>query len=111
MKYFTAITSFKGNIYIGSQNGIIVYDPISTTFSTIQSGLYNNAIIRKMVVSDDYLWLIANNILFRIASDGSSVRQYNYNFIGTLNDLYISGDYLWLGSSSGLIKFNWQRDL
>jgi len=111
MKYFTAYTSFEGKIYIGSQNGIIVYDPISTTFSLIQSGLYNNAIIRKMVVSDDYLWLIANNILFRIGRDGSSVRQYNYNFIGTLNDLYISGDYLWLGSSSGLIKFNWQRDL
>ncbi len=64
-----------------------------------------------MSIYDQYLWILTNKSLIRVKLDNMLVRVYNYDFMGTLNDLYISGDKLWIGTSEGLIKFYWQRDL
>ena len=64
-----------------------------------------------MFVYDQYLWILTNKSLIRVKLDNMLVKIYNYNFMGTLNDLYITDDELWIGTSEGLIKFYWQRDL
>jgi len=111
-QYYTAFTQEGKNIYIGTTQGIIVYNSKSgETKILVNPTVYSGKIIKKMFVYDQYLWILTNKSLIRVKLDNMLVKIYNYNFMGTLNDLYITDDELWIGTSEGLIKFYWQRDL
>ncbi len=112
LRYYTAFTQDGDNIYIGTTQGILVYNS-KTGESTvaINPDIYSGKIIRKMSIYDKYMIILTNNTILVSNLDGTVTRLYNYDFMGTLNDLYISSDELWIASSKGLIKFYWQGDL
>ena len=39
------------------------------------------------------------------------VREYDFDFIGSVNALEHIDKHLWIGSSEGLIRFKWRKDL
>ena len=39
------------------------------------------------------------------------IREYFFPFIGQVNDIELDNNIVWLGTSNGLIKFKWKRDL
>ena len=111
-QYYTAFTQAGENIYIGTTQGIIVYNSKSKeTEILVNPTVYSGKVIKKMFVYDQYLWILTNKSIIRVKLNNMLVMVYNYDFMGTLNDLYITGDKLWIGTSEGLIKFYWQRDL
>ena len=52
-----------------------------------------------------------NNGLYRINIKTGQIKDYNYSFIGKVNDLILDDNILWVGSNNGLIKFKWKRDI
>ena len=38
-------------------------------------------------------------------------KEYNFDFIGSVNALEHLDKYLWIGSSEGLIRFKWRKDI
>jgi len=49
--------------------------------------------------------------LVRINKKTGFTREYSFPFIGQVNAMNLDGKTLWLGSSQGLVKFKWKRDL
>ena len=49
--------------------------------------------------------------MFRINLKSNSVREYNFDFIGSVNTIESIGKYVWMGTSEGLIRFKWRKDL
>jgi len=49
--------------------------------------------------------------LLKINKRTGLVRDYEFSFIGRVNDIIIDGKEIWLGTSNGLIKFLWKRHL
>ena len=38
-------------------------------------------------------------------------RKYDYQYIGTNNDILVENNDLWLATNNGLIQFKWKKDL
>ncbi|MFH1850797.1 MAG: hypothetical protein ABIA75_00475 [Candidatus Neomarinimicrobiota bacterium] len=111
-RYFTALTVFRKRLFVASAEGVISYDFKTGLWQPLLNPtLFSDETIRKMAVDDDYFWLLSARTLWRVDRGDNTVRIYNYDFMGILNDLYINGDEIWLGTSEGLIKFNWWSDL
>ncbi len=108
---FTSLTINGDSLLVGTSTGILSFNKTSGQWSKILSPvIYKGKYIRSMDRDDNYLWLAVNDGLFRISTETGSYREYDYNFMGNMNDVYISGDEIWIGTTEGLIKFIWRID-
>jgi ligand-binding sensor domain-containing protein len=64
-----------------------------------------------MVVEKNHLFLGSSEGLIRINLNTGFMREYLFGFIGQVNDIVVDGKLVWLGTSNGLVKFKWKRDL
>ena len=64
-----------------------------------------------MAINDKFIFLGTREGLTRINKRSGLVRDYNYTFIGSVNDIFLDKTIIWLGTSTGLIKFKWKKDL
>ena len=39
------------------------------------------------------------------------IKDYLFPFIGQINEIVLEEKIVWLGTSTGLVKFKWKRDL
>jgi len=106
------IKQYEDKIYIISEVGIISFDNVSQEWDLIfTSDIYHDKTILSMAVNRKYFFLGLENGLIRINKKTGLVRNYNYRFIGQVNDIFLEEKELWAGTSNGLIKFKWRRDL
>ena len=64
-----------------------------------------------MKVHEKFIFLGLDNGLIKINKRTGLVSDYEFPFIGRVNDIILDGKEIWLGTSNGLIKFLWKRHL
>jgi hypothetical protein len=57
------------------------------------------------------LFIVTDNDLIRLKMKKGFHRKYAYQFIGTINDIFVENNDLWLATNNGLIQFKWKKDL
>ena len=62
-------------------------------------------------MNDKHLFLGTDNGLLRINKRTGLIKDYLFPFIGQINEIALEDNVVWLGTSTGLIKFKWKRDL
>ncbi len=108
----TAIEEFDRVIYVAGEMGIAKFDPDEREWDLLfPSTVYHAKPVYSLVVNQKHLFLGTDDGLVRINKKTGFVREYNFPFIGQINELHLDGKTLWIGSSQGLIKFKWKRDL
>jgi len=109
---FTVIEENDNQIYVAGDMGVAKFDTRIKEWDLILSSVvYGNKMVYSMSVNDNFLFLGTREGLSRINKRTGLIRNYNYPFIGQVNDLVLDGNTLWIGTVNGLIKFKWKRDL
>ena len=107
-----ALHADETKLYVGTNQGIIAYNIVNSSWELIaEPTIYNNDFVRELNVYKKQLFIITDRGVIRLHMKKQSQRQYNYPFIGNVNDLYVTRDRLWLATDNGLIQFFWKKDL
>ena len=106
------LEQYGSSIYVVSDIGIIEFDIEEKEWNLLfTSGIYRNETIFSMALNDKFIFLGMESGLLKINKRTGLVRDYEFSFIGKVNDIIIDGKEIWLGTSNGLIKFLWKRHL
>ena len=112
MTRFFALHADETKLYAGTNQGIIAYNNVNSSWELIaEPTIYNNDFVKELNVYKKQLFIITERGLIRMHMKRQFQRQYNYPFIGIVNDLYVTRDRLWLATDNGLIQFSWKKDL
>ena len=112
MTRFFALHADETKLYAGTNQGIIAYNNVNSSWELIaEPTIYNNDFVKELNVYKKQLFIITERGLTRMHMKKQFQRQYNYPFIGIVNDLYVTRDRLWLATDNGLIQFSWKKDL
>ena len=107
-----SIKFYDNSVYAVSDVGIIKFDFDKEEWDLFySSSIYNNNQVLSMDVNKKFIFLGLDNRLIKIDKRTGFLKEYKFSFLGRINDIIIDGKEAWLGSSSGLIKFLWKRDL
>ena len=112
LRHVSIIKQYDDLIYLVSEFGIIRFDIQSKEWDMIfTSDIYHDKTVLSMEVNKKYLFLGLEDGLVRINKKTGLIRDYNYPFIGQVNEVALDEKDLWLGTSNGLVKFKWKRNL
>ena len=99
-------------LYVATNQGIIAYNSVNSTWELIaESTIYNNEVVKLIYAHNNQLFIAVNDGLIRFKMNKDFQKKYDYRFIGTINDIFIDNNYMWLATNNGLIQFNWKKDL
>ncbi|WP_225874828.1 ligand-binding sensor domain-containing protein [Pedobacter hiemivivus] len=81
---------------------------------TRKDGLANN-ICKRLFVKDNYIWIITNNGINRIALSDKQLSVESFEYTNTLladdiNDLFIDDHYAYFATNNGLIYFPYHKE-
>ncbi len=108
----TSIYQDKNIIYFATNIGVVTFDLDKKIWDLLISvAEYRGSIVSDMIVIGKFCFIGTEKGLFRINMKSHRVREYNFDFIGSVNVLEHIDKYLWIGSSEGLIRFKWRKDL
>jgi len=108
----TAIKEFERVVYVVCEMGIAKFDLKERVWELIfPSSIYHAKTVYSLTVNQKHIFLGTENGLVRINKKTGFTREYSFPFIGQVNAMNLDGKTLWLGSSQGLVKFKWKRDL
>jgi len=109
---FTVIQENDNQVYVAGDMGVAKFDIKLREWDLILSSVvYGNEMVYCIAINDKYLFLGTRRGFSRINKNTGIIRDYNYPFIGQVNDLILDDNLLWVGSTNGLLKFKWKRDL
>jgi len=112
MTRITAIDEYDRVIYVAGEMGIAKFDLDNRAWDLIfPSTVYHAKTVYSMVVEKNHLFLGTVDGLVRINIKTGFIREYLFPFIGQVNEIVLNGKTVWLGTTNGLIKFKWKRDL
>lgn len=109
----------SGNLWIGTQKGLVLLKDSIFYYFDEQFGLCNNVVNDINIVSDDNVWVTTSDGLsnIRYVENRYQVENYdtddglkNDDFFGAPIQLSSDGNSLWLGSNKGLIQFTIPQD-
>ncbi|NHZ86948.1 MAG: hypothetical protein GWP19_13915, partial [Planctomycetia bacterium] len=109
---FSSLYQNDNSIYVSTPVGIFEYD-IQDEYWTlaVEPSAYAGSRVNDLVIENGYCFIGTNNGIWQInLADGNS-QLYDYPFIGSVQDMYIQGDTLLIGSDNGLIKYLWKKNL
>ena len=99
-------------LYVATNQGIIAYNNVNSTWELItESTIYNNKFVKIIYVYKDQLFIVMDNSLIRLRMNEGFYKKYDYQFIGSINDIYVENNDVWLATNNGLIQFKWKKDL
>ena len=108
----TAIEEYNRVIYIVGEMGIAKFDMEEKEWDSLfPSGIYHSKTIYSMAVNDKHLFLGTDKGLMRINKRTGLIKDYLFPFIGQVNEIVLEDKTVWLGTTTGLVKFKWKRDL
>ena len=106
---YTAITKNDDNIYFANQSGIISFNLIKRRWSNVvEPSIYGALEVKSLASSKENIFIATINGLTIYNMNNNSLEMFNYKFIGNINDMYIKGRKIWLGTSEGLISFQYK---
>ena len=99
-------------LYVATNQGIIAYNNVNSTWELItESTIYNNKVVKIIYVYNKQLFIVTDNSLIRLKMNKGFYKEYDYQFIGTINDIFVENNHVWLATNNGLIQFKWKKDL
>ncbi len=100
-------------VYFGARFGVVTVDPAVDTFSVAtDSRLTNGWAINQVYGNHGLIWAATDIGLWKYRlSDGYTYLYTTADGLPTdvVNSLVIDGDYFWLGTDQGLIRFLWNK--
>ena len=99
-------------LYVATNQGIIAYNNVNSTWELItESTIYNNKVVKIIYVYNKQLFIVTDNSLIRLKMNKGFYKKYDYQFIGTINDIFVENNHVSLATNNGLIQFKWKKDL
>ena len=108
----TSIFQQDGLVYFATNIGIIVFDTEEKFWDmAIPASDYKGLDVNDILLLGKFCFIATDMGMFRINLKSKGVREYNFDFIGSVNTIRNIGKYVWMGTSEGLIRFKWRKDL
>ncbi len=103
--------SYDG-IYVSTPVGILKYN-IQDEYWTlaVEPSAYASSRVNDLVIVNGYCFIGIDNGIWQINLDDRNSLLYDFPFIGSVQDMYIQGNTLLIGSDNGLIKYLWKKNL
>ena len=76
--------------------------------NAVDPSIFGGLKVKSMAIEKDIIFLSTINGVIKFDMRKNFMNIYNYTFIGEVNDMYIKGRKLWLGTSEGLISFQYK---
>ena len=106
---YTDLAYNSRNIYAANQSGIISFNFRNRKWSNaVDPSIFGGLKVKSMAIEKDIIFLSTINGVIKFDMRKNFMNIYNYSFIGEVNDMYIKGRKLWLGTSEGLISFQYK---
>jgi ligand-binding sensor domain-containing protein len=107
----TDIFADSANIYFAAQLGIVIVNPETDSSSTVTASIFASTwVINELYADSRLIWAATDVGLWKYRkSDGHT---YLYTMadglpVNKVNSIVVDGDYFWLGTSRGLVRFLW----
>ena len=108
----TSIFQRKNNIYFATNIGIVTFDIDEQIWDMmVPASEYKGLEVSDMLVVGKFCFIGTDQGLFRINLKSHRIREYNFDFIGSVNSLAHMDKFIWIGTSEGLIRFKWRKDI
>ena len=108
----TSIYQNKNILYFATNIGIVTFDMNEEIWDMLISAAeYKGLDVSDMLVVGKFCFIATQQGLFRINQKSHRVREYNFEFIGSVNTIKHMDKFIWIGTSEGLIRFKWRKDL
>ena len=108
----TSICQEKNVLYFATNIGVVTFDLDEQIWDLLISVTeYRGNVVSDIIVIGKFCFIGTEQGLFRVNMKSHGVREYDFDFIGSINALELKDKYLWIGSSKGLIRFKWRKDL
>ncbi len=108
----TSIYQQNNLVYFATNIGIIAFDLIEKFWDlVIPASDYKGLDVNDILLLGKFCFIATDIGMFRINMKSKSIREYNFDFIGNVNTIDNIGKYVWMGTSEGLIRFKWRKDL
>lgn len=108
----TSIFQKKNILYFATNIGIVTFDMSEEVWDMLISvAEYRGLDVSDMSVIGNFCFIATEQGLFRINMKSHRVREYNFEFIGSVNTIKHFDKFIWIGTSEGLIRFKWRKDL
>ena len=108
----TSIYQNKNILYFATNIGIVTFDMSEEIWDMLISAAeYKGLDVSDMLVVGKFCFIATQQGLFRINQKSHRVREYNFEFIGSVNTIKHIDKFIWIGASEGLIRFKWRKDL
>ena len=108
----TSIYQNKNILYFATNIGIVTFDMSEEIWDMLISAAeYKGLDVSDMLVVGKFCFIATQQGLFRINQKSHRIREYNFEFIGSVNTIKHMDKFIWIGTSEGLIRFKWRKDL
>ena len=108
----TSIFQSKNIIYFATNIGVVTFDIDEQIWNMmVPASEYKGLEVSDMLVIGKFCFIGTNQGLFRINLRSHRIREYNFDFIGSVNSLEYMDKFIWIGTSEGLIRFKWRKDI
>ena len=108
----TSIYQNKNILYFATNIGIVTFDMSEEIWDMLISPAeYKGLDVSDMLIVGKFCFIATQQGLFRINQKSHRVREYNFEFIGSVNTIKHIDKLIWIGESEGLIRFKWRKDL
>ena len=106
---FTDLAITSRNLYAANQSGIISFNFRTRQWSNaVDASIFGGLRVKSMAIDKDIIFLSTIDGIIKFDMRRNFMNIYNYSFIGQVNDMYIKGRKLWLGTSEGLISYKFK---
>ena len=106
---FTDLAITSRNLYAANQSGIISFNFRTRQWSNaVDASIFGGLRVKSMAIDKDIIFLTTIDGIIEYDMRRNFMNIYNYFFIGQVNDMYIKGRKLWLGTSKGLVSFKYK---
>lgn len=108
---FKVIEVYNNDVMVSTKQGVWNFNNRSKTWTElVDASVFAGKEIKAMARNDKYIFLATNEGFIRYDINDRFIRDYQYEFLGKINDLKVEKNYLWLATTNGLIKFKWTKD-
>jgi len=108
---FKVIEVYNNDVMVSTKQGVWNFNNRSKIWTELaDASVFAGKEIKAMARNDKYIFLATNEGFIRYDINDRFIRDYQYEFLGKINDLKVEKNYLWLATTNGLIKFKWTKD-
>ena len=99
-------------LYFATNIGIVSFNLYEKFWDlAIPASDYKGLDVSDMLILGKFCFIGTVEGMFRVNLKSKRTREYNFKFIGSVNSIENIGKYIWMGTSEGLIRFKWRKDL